>query len=402
MAHTLGGFIARELGVKGDLRILELLVGPQHPASGHMRLLVYLDGDIIVDVDVDMGWVHRTVEKLSEVKGWIRTIPLVERMNIVDACNTILGYVEAVEKLLGVEPPDRVKYLRTILCELNRIASHLYGMGIAGIFLNHSTMFMWAMGDREVWLKLIEAMTGTRLTHSYVFPGGVKRDLPQGFRDMFEKAAKYQLRRLEEYRRAFLNNPVIRDRYENVGVLPKQLASKLGIVGPNLRASGVAYDARMLGYEAYANLDFQPVVLRDGDALARMWARVEEIKTSIELVRQALRELPEGRIIADKFYNMIPPAMRKQFVDRGIAKFPGLFANLRVPPGEAVTRVEAGRGEIVYHVVSEGGTGPLRMRVVTPSFRNAILLRELAIGERLMDLPAIYGSLDYFPPEADK
>ncbi len=401
MASQVGGFVARDMGVRNGLRVLELLVGPQHPASGHMRLIVYLDGDIIVDVEVDIGWVHRTMEKLAEVKGWLRAIPLLERMNIVDACNITLGYVEAVEKLLGVEPPERVKYLRVILCELNRIASHLYGMGIAGIFLNHSTMFMWAMGDREVWVKLIEMLTGARLTHTYVIPGGVRRDLPQGFRDAFEKAARYQLRRLREYAKVFLENPVIRDRYENVGVLPRDMASRLGVVGPNLRASGVAYDARTLGYEAYGELGYEPVVRREGDALARMWVRVEEIERSIELIREALRRLPEGRILADKFYNMVPPAMRK-LVDAGRVKFPGLFANLRVPPGEVVTRVEAGRGEIVYHVVSGGGVAPERVRVVTPSFRNAILLRELAIGERLMDLPAIYGSLDHFPPEADK
>ncbi len=401
MHVQVGGLVGRELGVRDGLRVLELFVGPQHPASGHMRLVVYLDGDIIVDVDVDIGWVHRTMEKLSEVKGWLRAIPLLERMNIVDACNIILGYVEAIEKLMGLEVPERVKYLRTILCELNRIASHLYGMAIAGIFLNHSTMFMWAMGDREVWVKLIEMMTGARLTHTYVIPGGVRRDIPSDFRDAFEKAARYQLRRLEEYRKVFLDNPVIRDRYEGVGVMPRSMAKKLGAVGPNLRASGVAYDARLLGYAAYNQLDFHPVVRDEGDALARMWVRVEEIKKSIELIREALSRLPEGRILADKIYNMVPPAMRK-VVDAGRSKFPGLYANLRVPRGETVTRVEAGRGEITYHVVSDGGTAPYRLRVVTPSFRNAILLRELAIGERLMDLPAIYGSLDYFPPEADK
>ncbi len=401
MVERIGGFVARELGERNGLRVLELLVGPQHPASGHMRLVVYLDGDIIVDVDVDIGWVHRTMEKLSEVKGWVRAIPLLERMNIVDSCNITLGYVEAIEKLMGLEPSERAKYLRVIMCELNRISSHLYGMGIAGIFLNHSTMFMWAFGDREVWVKLIDMITGARLTHTYIVPGGVRRDLPAGFKDYFEKAARYQLRRLREYAKVFLENPVIRDRYENVGVLPPSMAKKLGIVGPNLRASGVAYDARMLGYEAYAELGYEPVVRREGDALARMWVRVEEIERSIELIREALRRLPEGRILAEKVYRMIPPAMRS-VVDKGVSKFPGMFANLRLPPGEVVTRVEAGRGEIVYHVVSDGTPTPARVRVVTPSFRNAILLRELAIGERLMDLPAIYGSLDHFPPEADK
>ncbi|MET1101883.1 MAG: NADH-quinone oxidoreductase subunit D [Pyrodictiaceae archaeon] len=402
MQQVLPGIVGREVGEKEGLRVMELYVGPQHPASGHFRLIVYLDGDIIVDVDPDPGWVHRTMEKLAETREYIRGIPLFERMTIIDSCNITLPYVEAIEKLAGIEPPPRAQYLRTILCEINRISSHLYGLGIGGIFLNHSTMYMWSFGDREIFLHLAEKLTGARLTHTYVIPGGVRRDLPQGFRDDFEKAKRYMLRRLKEYDKIFFYNPMIRSRLENIGVLETEKAKNLGVVGPNLRASKVFYDARITGYAAYNELDFTPVVGDTGDALERIWVRLREIEVSLELIEQALREIPEGTILADRFMKMLGPNLRKIVIEEGRTKFPGAMATLKVPRGEAITRAEAGHGEIVYYVVSDGTDKPYRVRCVSPSFRNIILFKELPKGHRLMDLPAIYASLDYFPPEADR
>ena len=394
--------VGRELGTKNGYRVMELYVGPQHPASGHFRMIVYLDGDIIVDVDPDPGWVHRTMEKLSETREYVRNIPLFERMTIIDACNITLPYVEAIEKLLGIEPPERAKYLRTILCEINRISSHLYGLGIGGIFLNHSTMYMWAFGDREVFVHLAEKLTGARLTHSYPVPGGVRRDLPQGFKDDFLKAKRYMLRRLKEYDAIFYNNPMIRTRLEGIGVLSKKDAMELGVVGPNLRASNVPYDARMTGYAAYSNLDFKIVVGEEGDALERIWVRLREIEVALDLIEQALKELPEGGILAERYMKMLGPPLRKIVTEQGRMKMPGAMATMRVPKGEAITRAEAGHGEIVYYVVSNGTDKPYRVRVMSPSFRNVILFKELPKGHTLMDLPAIYASLDYFPPEADR
>jgi len=230
--------LARDTGTREGYRVVELFIGPQHPASGLMRLIVYLDGDVVVRVDPDVGYVHRTMEKLAEQREYVRVISLLERMTIIDACNATLPYVEAVERLLGVEPPPRARYLRTILCEVNRIASHLYGLGIGGIFLNHSTMYMWAFGDREVWVQLAEELTGARLTHTYIIPGGVRRDLPQGFREKAEKAIRYMERRLEDYRRIFVENPVVEARYVGVGVLKAEEARRLGIVGPTSEPRG--------------------------------------------------------------------------------------------------------------------------------------------------------------------
>lgn len=394
---------SRLLAKEGDEEVYELFIGPQHPSSGHMRFIVRLEGDLIVSVDPDIGYVHRTMEKLAEGREALKAIPLLERMTIIDSHNVTIGLVRAMEKLLDVEPPPRAKYLRTLLSEINRIASHLYGIGIAGIMLNHSTMFMWAFGDREVWLQLAEELTGARLTHTYSIPGGVRRDLPQGFAEKAEKAVRYMTRRLEEYGKIFLENPQVRARYEGVGVLKKGEASRLGIVGPNLRASGVKYDARLVeDYAAYSEVEFEVPAFEEGDAYARMRLRVEEIKQSMSIILQVLRKMPEGPFFAEKYLKLLPPKLRDQVARTGRLKFPAIFATLKLPAGEAVARAEMGHGEIFYHLISDGSAKPYRLRVVTPSFRNVILFRYLMPGHRFMDFPAIYGSLDYFPPEADR
>ncbi|WP_460124546.1 NADH-quinone oxidoreductase subunit D [Stetteria hydrogenophila] len=391
-----------------DRDLYEVFIGPQHPGSGHMRIIVRLDGDVIVEADPDIGYVHRTVEKLSEGRRWIKIIPLVERMAILDACNVTLPYVEAVEKLLGIEPPEKAKYLRVLLCEINRIASHLYGMGIFGVFLGHSTMYMWAFGDREVFVELAEWLTGARLTHSYPIFGGVRRDMPQGFADAARKAVRYMRRRLEDYRKIFLDNPVIRRRLEGVGVIPRNLAIDLGIVGPNLRASGVEYDVRVVEpYEVYDELEFEVPVFEEGDALARAWVRVEEIRQSLNIIEQVVDRLERmptedgTSLIHQRFWPKAP--LYRQVLEReGRVKIIPLMAAVKVPKGRAFARAEAGRGEIAYYVESDGADVPYRVRVVTPSFRNVLIFKYVVPGHRLADLPAIYGSIDYFPPEADR
>ncbi|MEM3892861.1 MAG: NADH-quinone oxidoreductase subunit NuoD, partial [Thermofilum sp.] len=256
---------------------------------------------------------------------------------------------------------------------------------------------------REVWLQLAEELSGARLTHTYSIPGGVRRDLPQGFADRAEKAVRYMTRRLEEYAKIFLENPQVRSRYEGVGVLKKGEASRLGIVGPNLRASGVKYDARLAeDYAAYSEVSFEVPTLEEGDAYARMRLRIEEIKQSMSIILQVLRKVPEGPIFAEKYLKLLPPKLREQVLSTGRVKLPALFASMKLPAGEAVARAEMGHGEIFYHLISDGSAKPYRLRVVTPSFRNVILFRYLMPGHRFMDFPAIYGSLDYFPPEADR
>ncbi len=384
-------------------RELEVLIGPQHPASGHMRMVAKVDGDIVVELRPNIGYVHRSVEKLAEVKKFLQIIPLVERPSLADTTANNLAYVMALEKLLGIEAPPRAQYLRTLLAEINRIHSHLYGLGIHGVMIGSSTAYMWCFGDREPFIELAQELTGARLTYSYIIPGGVRRELPSGFADKVEKALRYMENRMKDYFDLYFNNPVTRARLEGVGVLSKEDAIRLGVAGPNLRASGVPYDVRKIEpYAAYPDIDFDVITEKAGDAFARVMVRVREIQESIKIIRQVLKKMPEGPILHEKYMKVIPPKMREYMKETGEVKFPGIFANLRVPAGEAISRVEGGRGEVVFHIISDGKMSPYRMRMVTPSFRNVILFEHLNRGVRVADIPAIYGSLDYFPPEADR
>ncbi len=384
-------------------RTIELYIGPQHPGSGHMRFDITLDGDIIVKAEPSIGYVHRSVEKIAETKTYIQIVPLVERPSLADTVNPNLGYILAVEKLLGIEAPPRAQYLRTLAAEANRIHSHFYGIGILGIMLGSSTAFMWAFADREIMIELLQMLTGARITYSYIVPGGVRRDLPAGFKEAAEKALRYLERRLKDYEKLFFENPVTVARLKGVGVLRKEDAIALGIVGPNLRASGVNYDVRRADpYAAYSDLDFEVVVKEEGDAYARLMARVDEIKQSMQIIRQVLEKIPDGPILHEKYYRMIPPKTRQQIEETGRLKFPAAFATLKPPKGEALSRVEGARGEFLYYVVSDGSPNPYRFRMVSPSFRNVWLFAHLLPGHRLADIPAIYGSIDYFPPCADR
>jgi NADH-quinone oxidoreductase subunit D len=382
----------------------ELNVGPQHPGSGHMRIFVKLNGDIIEDVDLDIGYVHRAVEKLAENRFYMHSIPLVERPAILDSIHMNLGYILAIEKILGVDVPLRAQYLRSLAAEVNRIASHLYGIGILAIFLGHSTGFMWGFGDREIWVEILQALTGARITNSYVIPGGVRRDLTPTIRDMIIKAVNYMEKKLVDWRKIFLENPNIRSRLENVGVMSKENAIKWGAVGPNLRASGVYYDVRKIeSYGAYDKLDFEIPVYKEGDGYARTLVRFEEIQQSLRILKQIIKEIPEGQILSERFLKQIPPTrLKKWFEGQRRIVFPGYFASFRPPKGEAISRVEAGRGELVYYLISDGTAKPYRLRMITPSYRLIYVFKQLAKGARYADLVAIYGSLDYFPPEADR
>ncbi len=386
-----------------DSDLLEVFIGPQHPGSGHMRIIIRVDGDFIVEAEPDIGYVHRTIEKLSEGREWIKNQALFERMAILDAGNTALGYIIALEKLLGVTPPPRAQYLRTIIAEINRIASHLYGMGIFSIMLGHSTLYMWFFGDREVLVELAEMMTGQRLTHNYFLPGGVRRDVSKSFIEELDKGLSYIEKRLDDYEVMFLNNPVIRSRIENVGVLTREKAIELGVVGPNLRASGVKHDIRIEEpYAAYSELEFEVPVYKEGDALARTMQRIDEIRESIKIIRQAVKQLPEGHILHERYTKLFTKIMKEVWEKEKRVKIPTIMLNLKPPKDRAYARVEAGRGEFYYYIVSEGAPKPYRIRVVSPSFRNVVLFKHLLPGHRVADLPAIYGSMDYFPPGADR
>jgi NADH-quinone oxidoreductase subunit D len=368
---------------EAESKTLSLPIGPQHPGSGHFRLGVQVDGDIIVDAIPDPGYVHRGAEKMCEYRNWFQNIPHLERPVIIDAIGITLPYCIAYERLLGWDVPPRAHYLRMIMAELDRITSHLYWLGIYGPFLGHTTMFMWPMGDREYFIDLEEAIGGQRQTFSYAIPGGVRNDMPESFPDKARRTCDYFDRRLKEYDRIFFKNPLVMKRTQDIGVMTAQEAMALGVTGPNLRASDVHSDLRKDDpYEAYADIDFHIPVYPDGDCWARAMVRRIELHESLEIIRACLKKMPSGPV---------------NFRARG---------GLSLPPGEAFARTEAARGTMAFHVVANPDVPkagwPYRVKISVPSFRSLPAMPFLIKGVRLADVPAIYWSLDYWPVEADK
>jgi len=357
---------------------LDVSVGPQHPGSGHVRLLMRVDGDYIVSVDPDVGYVHRGCEKIAEYRTAVSNIPHLERPCIIDAIHLNWGYVLPIEELQGVVVPPRGQYISTIAAEMNRIMSHLYWLAInAGVFSGHTTIFMYAFGDRDLFIELAEMLTGARLTYSFLPPGGPRRDLPSGFQKRLADLLDYFERRLVEYDRIFFSNPLVVARAKGIGVLKKEEAIRLGVTGPVLRGSGVKYDVRKVEpYGAYADLEFDIPTFDEGDSYARFMVRFEEMKQSIRIIRQALEKLPKG------------PIARK--------------APLVIPEGEAVGRVESSRGELAYLVMGDNSDKPSRVKIMNGSFRNLVAMPYLLRNVHIADMPIIYGGLDYWPVEADR
>ncbi|MFX1510326.1 MAG: NADH-quinone oxidoreductase subunit D [Promethearchaeota archaeon] len=356
---------------------IEYSMGPQHAGTGHMRLKIHLSGDHVIQALPDPGYVHRGAEKLCETKEFLWNIPLLERVCLPDTTSAAWGYVLALERLLGVEPTESARYMRALFAEMNRIVSHLYWLAIFGIFLGHSTMFMWPFADREPFIELAEAISGARLTYTDIYPTGVRHGLPDNFVPRMMKVTKNFRSRLVDYERIFFTTDIFKQRTKEVGVLTKEEAIRLGTTGPVLRGSGVNYDLRKIDpYGPYSKLDFKTAVMDGGDSYSRAMVRLEEMRTSTSLIEQILEKMPSGEV--------------------------GLRTPKKVPAGTAYTRVESARGELGYLVVSNGEKQPSRVKISTPCFRHLPALEFLLKDIDLADVPTIYWSLDYWPPNADR
>ncbi len=363
-----------------DEKIMTLNVGPQHPGSGHMRLIIKVDGDYIVSCDPDPGYVHRGEEKMAEYRNYIQNIPHLERPVIHDSSNILYPYCLSVEELLGIEVPERAKYIRVIAAELNRCIYILYWLAIYGIFMGHSTMFMWPAGDRELFIDLLEAMSGARVTHAYLVPGGVRNDLPSNFEERCLRQVEYFEKRIKEYEAIFYQNPLLRARTEGSGILSRTDAIRLGTTGSVLRASGVDFDVRKKEpYDVYENLDFQSIVMKEGDSYARSRIPYLEMFESCRIIKDALKKMPKSGSVRTK-----------------------LKPNPKGGNDEVYRRIESGRGAIGYYIVSNNRPEPYRVKISVGSFRNLICMPYLLKGEKLGNMPAVYWGLNYWPVEADR
>lgn len=349
-------------------------IGPVHPSThGVLRLVVDLDGDTIENVETHIGFLHRGVEKLAETRMYMQIPPYTEKLDYVAPMSYDEAYVSAVEGALGIEVKERAKYVRTILLELQRIASHLLAIGTMCNDLGQMfTVFMWTFRDRDMVLKLLEDAAGGRMFYVNMRLGGLVRDLPVGFEDEALATMRYIEKRITEYEHYIERSPVFTERMKGVGVLDTQTAKNLGVTGPMLRASGVDYDVRKNSpYYVYDKLGFTPQVLTAGDNFARYKVRILEMKESVRLVKDALRELPEGDAIG------MPIKLRSPDVKNKVVM---------------VSR-ELPRGECMIYMVADPQK-PYRLAIRSPSFINLAALSYMAKGHRLADLFSILGSID--------
>ncbi len=363
-----------------------LNMGPQHPSThGVLRLKIRTDGEIISHIEPHLGYLHRCFEKHCENVSYQQVIPYADRCDYLAAMNTNHTYVMAVEKMMGIELPERVEYIRVIIAELQRIASHLMAVGAMGLDLGGVTPITWTFRDRERILDIFEKTCGARLLYNYMWVGGLSHDLPVNFKEDVINFLDYFEPQIVEYDRILTYNKIFIERTGDVGVLPADVAINYGCTGPVLRGSGVKFDLRKdEPYSIYDRFDFDiPVGTGEvgtvGDTWDRYWIRVEEMRQSVRIIRQALADLPaEGDVQA-----AIPKKVRP-------------------PAGSIYFRAENPRGELGFYIISDGKDKPYRLKMRSPAFCNLSVLNEISAGWMMSDVIAILGSLDIVLGEIDR
>lgn len=358
-----------------------LNMGPQHPSThGVLRVLLKLDGETVVDLDCDIGYLHRGVEKICEHDTYPMITPYFDRLDYVAAVNGDLVYVEAVERLMSVEVPRRAQYLRVILAELQRIASHLLWLATHALDIGAATIFLYTFREREEILKIIENFVGARLTAHAFRIGGFEWDANPEFERDVRAFLDLLPGRIDEYETILSENRIWLARTVGIGVLSGENAVDIGLTGPVLRGSGVKYDVRRAApYSAYPEFDFEIPIGETGDTYDRYLVRMQEMRQSIRIVQQAIDGLPEGEIMAARVPRVIKP-----------------------PAGEVFHTNESPKGEIGVYLVSDGTNTPYRLRVRPPCFVNLQALKQLAVGHLVADVVALIGTIDIVLGEVDR
>jgi NADH-quinone oxidoreductase subunit D len=382
-----------------------LNMGPQHPAThGVLRLLIRLDGETVVGCVPEVGYLHRGYEKLAENCTFHEFIPHTDRLDYLSPMNNNTAYVLAIEKLLGIEAPPRAQYLRVLISELARISSHLMFLGSLAMDVGALTVWMWSFREREKEYDIFENIAGARFTTSYTRIGGLAQDVTPETIVMIKKFIDEFPANLEECEKLLNKNRIFLGRTDGIGVITREQAIDLGLTGPGLRACGVQHDLRRANpYLVYKDLDFDVPIYEGGDALARYYVRMDEMRESTKIVQQVLAKMPAGDVHAFKPKKVLP---RKERVytkmEELIHDF--MIVNLGVAPpvGEIYSAVEAPKGELGFYIYSNGEGYPWRLKIRSPSFVNLQSLQTMLIGGMVSDVVAVIGSLDPVMGEADK
>jgi NADH-quinone oxidoreductase subunit D len=381
-------------------------MGPQHPSThGVLRLVLELSGETVVNADTTIGFLHTGIEKTAEQKKWQQVIPLVERMDYLGAQSNSLAFSLSVERLLGIEPPERVTNIRVLIAELQRIASHLVWLGTHGLEIGAVSVMMYCFREREQLLNINEMLAGFRMFPSYIRIGGLREDLPANFHPTVAKFLDMFPDKLDEYEDLLTKNQVWLKRTKGVGVITKEQALDYGLVGPMARASGIGYDVRRafpyLGYETY---EFDVPVRTEGDVYDRYLVRVEEMRQSVRIARQALSRItPRGEYDVQD-YRIVPPPKDKVYTEMEalIQHFLIYSQGFTVPAGEAYVPVEGPRGEHGFSIVSDGTNRPYRIKLRAPSFYACQGLPHMIVGGLIADVIAVIGSTDVVMGDVDR
>ena len=387
----------------GEKMVLNM--GPSHPAThGVLRLVLELDGELITKAMPDVGFLHRGDEKIAENMQYNQFVPYTDRLDYLAPLSNNVAYALAVEKLMDWDIPPRGKAIRVICCELARISAHLMGIGAMALDLGAMTVFLYTFTEREKIYDLCELLTGARFTTSYTRVGGQIRDLPDNFMPALDTFLVSFGPALDECDKLLTRNRIFVDRTKDIGVIAKDRAIAYALSGPNLRGSGIDHDLRRkhpyLDYEQY---DFDVVVGSVGDCYDRYLVRIEEMRQSAWILRQAIEKLPSGPINVADWKNMTPPKSRVMTkMEELIHHFIVVTEGLKAPPGEVYFAAENPKGELGFYINSKGGGVPHRLKIRAPSFVNLSILPELLPGCLVSDVPAVLGSLDFVMGECDR
>lgn len=398
---------------------LTVNMGPQHPSThGVLRLIVDLEGEKVTRVEPVVGYLHTGMEKELEDQRYLEGITVTDRMDYLSPLSNNLAYVLSIEKLCGLEPPPKGQYLRVLLVELQRIASHLIWLGTHAMDLGAMTVFLYCLREREAILDMFEMAAGVRLMTTYIRPGGLRQDVPPEFHQGFDRDGHHVMgvrefiddfpSRVDDYEALLTDNPIFRKRTEGVGVLTSEQALDLCLTGPALRASGVNYDIRKVNpYSSYEQFDFEVPLGSNGDVFDRYAVRVQELRQSARIVQQAIEKLDalpaDAPVNADHRDYVPPPKAELSWsMESLIRHFKIWTEGIKPPVGEAYRPIESPKGEIGFYVVSDGTPHPLRVHVRPPSLINLQCLETMAKGHMIADLVACLGSIDIVLGEIDR
>jgi NADH-quinone oxidoreductase subunit D len=386
-------------------RTMILNMGPQHPSThGVLRVILEIDGESVVRLMPDIGYLHTGIEKTCEAKFYQQVVPLTDRIDYLCPLTNNLCYVLAVEKLLGLEIPPKAQWLRVLLNELTRINSHLVWLGTHAMDIGAMTVFLYCFREREEILKMFEMVSGQRMMTSYFRVGGIALEPPLGFFDRVRDFAGYFPDKVDEYENLLTGNPIWMMRTKGVARITADDAIALGATGPTLRGSGVDLDLRRdMPYSSYEKFQFKVPVSQQGDVFARYMCRVQELRESIGIVRQALDGMPEGPIKADAPGIVLPEREKmKTEMEALIYHFKIITEGFAVPAGEVYQAVESPRGEMGYYVVSDGTAKPYRVHMRSACFANLQTLAKMCEGRLIADVVAAIGSIDIVLGEIDR